>query len=767
MTGGNDRPDGDERRQTEEAEEKFERLFRGSPAPMALNSLPEGRFTDVNDAFLSAHGYSREEILGRTTAELGLFFETEQDREIAEQMHAHGRVADYEIKVRCKDGTVLDGLFSGQIIESQGRQFGLTVLIDQTERKQAVEALRESEARHRAILQTAMDGFWLVDTQGRLLEVNETYCRMSGYSVQELLAMSIPDLHAAEAAGDTAARMQKIMAEGEGRFESRHRRKDGTVFDVEVSVQSRPAEGGRFVAFLRDITERKQVEQELTQSRDLLANLARLVPGVIYQYRLYPDGRSAFPYSSPGMNNIYEVAPEEVREDATPVFGRLHPDDYDRVGATIQESARTLDTFYCEFRVVLPRQGLRWRWSQAQPERTEDGGTLWHGIISDITERKQAEEDKAKLEAQLQQSQRMESVGRLAGGVAHDFNNMLGVILGHTELALEQVDTTQPLHADLAEIQKAAERSADLTRQLLAFARRQTIAPRVLDLNQTIAGMLKMLERLIGEDIDLTWRPWAELWPVRVDPSQVDQILANLCVNARDAIGGVGRVGIETGNSVFDEAYCTDHPGFVPGEYVRLVVGDDGSGMERETLAHLFEPFFTTKDVGEGTGLGLPTVYGIVKQNDGFIDVYSEPGFGTTFAIYLPRHVGGDGHAGADTLLVEDEPALLNMSRRMLASQGYTVLAAATPGEAGSLAREHPGEIHLLMTDVVMPEMNGRELSENLLSLHPGLKRLFMSGYTADIIAHHGVLDDGVCFIQKPFSIQDLAARVRGVLDGE
>jgi signal transduction histidine kinase/CheY-like chemotaxis protein len=401
------------------------------------------------------------------------------------------------------------------------------------------------------------------------------------------------------------------------------------------------------------------------------------------------------------------------------------------------------------------------------------------GVVHDITERKHTEAEKEKIHAQLTQAQKMESVGRLAGGVAHDFNNMLGVILGHAEMAMEQVDPTQPIHTDLREIRKAAERSVDLTRQLLAFARKQTIAPRVLDLNDTVEGMLKMLRRLIGEDIDLAWMPGKNLWPVKMDPSQIDQILANLCVNARDAIADVGKITIATGAAAFDEAYCADYAGFVPGEYILLAVSDDGCGMDKETLSHLFEPFFTTKGVGKGTGLGLATVYGIVKQNNGFVNVYSEPGQGTTFKVYLPRYEGKSEQArteglqkplmrGHETVLVvEDEPALLDLNKFMLEKQGYLVLTAGTPGEAIRLAEEYTGEIHLLMTDVVMPEMNGRDLAKKMLSLYPNLKRLFMSGYTANVIAHHGVLDDGVHFIQKPFTRKDLAAKVRETLDGE
>jgi two-component system cell cycle sensor histidine kinase/response regulator CckA len=395
----------------------------------------------------------------------------------------------------------------------------------------------------------------------------------------------------------------------------------------------------------------------------------------------------------------------------------------------------------------------------------------------DQTERKRTEEEKAKLQNQLLQSQKMESVGRLAGGVAHDFNNMLGVILGHTEIALERMDPSDPLNAHLAEIRKAAQRSSDITGQLLAFARQQTIMPKVLNMNETVANMLKMLQRLIGEDIDLKWQSEANLWSIKVDPSQIDQILANLCVNARDAIAGVGKVAIETGNICLDKTYCADHEGFVPGDYVLLTVSDNGCGMDKETTDKIFEPFFTTKGVGKGTGLGLATVYGIVKQNSGFIQVYSETGHGTTFKIYLPRHVGEADEAkteespeplkqGRETVLVvEDEPALLDLNKLQLEAQGYRVFPAGTPGEAIRLAEECSEEIHLLMTDVVMPEMNGRELATKILSLYPSLKCLFTSGYTADVIAHHGVLDKGVYFIQKPFSRKSLAAKVREVLD--
>ncbi|MBM9538647.1 PAS domain S-box protein, partial [Desulfobulbus alkaliphilus] len=399
------------------------------------------------------------------------------------------------------------------------------------------------------------------------------------------------------------------------------------------------------------------------------------------------------------------------------------------------------------------------------------------GISTDITERKRVEKEHAELQEQLLQAQKMETVGRLAGGVAHDFNNMLGVIIGYAEMALEQVAPDQPMHKALHGIQQAAQRSADLTRQLLAFARKQTIAPRIIDLNETVEGVLKMLRRLIGENIDLIWLPGRNLRPVNMDPSQIDQILANLCVNARDAIEGPGKVTIETGMASLDEAWCAVHTGAAPGRYLLLAVSDNGHGMDRETISHIFEPFFTTKEQGQGTGLGLASVYGAVTQNKGFITVYSEPGQGTTFRIYLPPHVitteplpaqdrvGAAARGHETILLVEDEPNILEMTTMMLERQGYTVVAAGTPGEAIRLAQEYPGRIDLLITDVIMPEMNGLDLAGNILTVYPDVQCLFMSGYTASVIARHGVLDKEVNFIQKPFTKNDLTTKVREVLD--
>jgi PAS domain S-box-containing protein len=393
-----------------------------------------------------------------------------------------------------------------------------------------------------------------------------------------------------------------------------------------------------------------------------------------------------------------------------------------------------------------------------------------------IADRAFAEAERETMHEQFLQAQKMESVGRLAGGVAHDFNNMLAAIMGYTELVLSKINPSDSIYDDLLEVQKAAQRSADLTRQLLAFARRQTISPRVVDLNDIVDGHINMLSRLIGEQISLAWHPRADLWPVCVDPVQISQLLTNLCVNARDAIADVGMITIETGNAIFDATYCLEHPGFSAGDFAQLSVSDNGSGMDKTVVAHLFEPFFTTKGPGTGTGLGLATVYGVVKQNNGFINVYSEPGHGSVFKVYLPRHVGTVEAAlapqveaapavGHETvLLVEDEPAMLAMARTALSRLGYDVLSAAAPAAAIQLATSFTGPIHVLLTDVVMPGMNGRDLATRLQALRPGLVCVYMSGYTADMMGARGALDEGVAFIEKPFTFADLGRTIRKAL---
>jgi PAS domain S-box-containing protein len=644
----------------------------------------------------------------------------------------------------------------------------MTQLISETtfqkfEQMELNKAIEESEVKFRSYVDNAPHGIFITDENGKYIDVNPAACKITGYSKKELLNLSIPDLIQPDFIETGMKNFQKLTRKGSVKNDLGFVAKSGenrfwNVSAVKLSNQ-------RFLRFVKDITERKQAELALLESETRFkalhnASFGGIIihdQGVILECNQGLSEITGYEYAELiGMNGLLLIS-EKSRKKVTDNIRAGYEKPYEAFG--LRKNGE-------EFPMRLEARNVPYKGKQV---RTVE--------FRDITEQKQAEAEKEKLQAQLSQAQKMESVGRLAGGVAHDFNNMLNIILGNTEMAIEDIAPDDPVHANLGEILSAAKRSADITRQLLAFSRKQTIAPKVINLNDTIESMLRMLRRLIGEDIDLAWLPGANIRQVRMDPSQIDQILANLCINARDAIADVGKITIETGNTTFDSACFATHPGFVAGDFVLLAVSDDGCGMDQETISKMFEPFFSTKDVGKGTGLGLATVYGIVKQNDGFINVYSEPDQGTTFRIYLPQYrseadnpekktadkIDMDGNE--TILLVEDEPSILRMTRIMLERMGYTILAAGTPGEAIALAREHAGEIHMLMTDVVMPEMNGRDLAKNLLSLYPDLKRLFMSGYTANVIAHHGVLDEGVQFIHKPFSKQDLAIKVRKVLD--
>jgi two-component system cell cycle sensor histidine kinase/response regulator CckA len=699
-----------------------------------------------------------------------------------------------DVRMLKLDGTVFWAQLTATAAQGPGGEpVCHVVLIDITRRRRTEELLRQERELYFDLVNSQPAGIYRLRVFPRaqwrkdawigsedppfILElVNDRFCELLGISRQILETNPgiISDLVATEDKAEFARKNEEANArlipfQWEGRLLI-----GGKTIWAHFESLPRPVENGEILwtGFLYDISEARRADEALRESEARYRSLVEGTPGIVYSYS---NQRGGLYYSS-RVADLLGYLPEQLY--AQPMLWRhsIHPDDLGRVEQRILRAASG-NAFSIEYR-IRDAQG-HWHWfdDRSTECKREGAEVIIEGYALDITARKMAEEENAKLEALLQQAQKMESVGRLAGGVAHDFNNMLGVILGYAELALGQVDPAQPLHADIEEIHKAACRSADLTRQLLAFARKQAVAPKVLDLNDTVAAILKMLHRLVGEDIDLAWQPGADLWPVNVDPSQIDQILANLCVNGRESISGVGTLTITTKNCTIDESYCATHAECVPGEYVLLAVGDDGCGMAVETVARIFEPFFTTKAVGRGTGLGLSTVYGIVKQNNGIIDVLTQPNQGTTFRIYLPRHLGKPGQArtegvpgpvprGHETiLLVEDEPAILVLTKRMLEKHGYTVLTASSPGEALRLAREHVGEIHLLMTDVIMPEMNGRVLARNLLSLYPHVKRLYMSGYTADVIAHRGVLDEGVHFIQKPFSAEELATVVRDALE--
>ncbi len=631
------------------------------------------------------------------------------------------------------------------------------------ERKRAEEVLQESETLFRNLFQYHAAVKFIIDPDtGNIIDANQAAENYYGWPIEQLKQMRIQDINTLSPE-EMKQEMEKASTLKKVCFEFRHRRADGSVRNVEVfSSKIHVKRKDLLHSIIHDVTERKQVQAERER---LLAAIEQTRDVIVIT-----DPEGIIQYTNPAFETVSGYTRREV-------IGRR---------PNISKSGKHDETFYRGLWETIT-SGKTWTGHLINKRKDgelyteeatispvcDDSGKIvnYVAVKRDITEH-------LRLSAQFQQAQKMESVGRLAGGVAHDYNNMLGVIIGYTELAMQSVDPADRMHADLEEILKAARRSTDITRQLLAFARKQTISPVALDLNQTVESMLKMLRRLIGEDIDLAWLPKAALWPVKMDPAQIDQILANLCVNARDAIAGVGRISIETDKVTFDANYCANHAGFIPGEFVLLAVSDDGCGMDKGILENIFEPFFTTKTAEKGTGLGLATVYGIVKQNSGFINVYSEPGQGTTLRIYLPRLVGENEETkteetveashglGETVLLVEDELVLLNMSKRMLEKLGYRVLTAGSPGEALRMIHDHDGKIDLLMTDVIMPEMNGRELAEQAATIRPGLKCLFMSGYTANVIAHHGVLNADVEFIQKPFGLKDLGAKVRKVVKG-
>ena len=718
------------RSQLRESEKKYRNLFEYSRDGIVVVDKA-GQFLDANQAYCDMLGYTVGELRSmddflQITPEK--FRKWELDEIWNQRLMKDGFSGIYEKEYIRKDGTIIPiELQSFTIFDSFGKvEYLWGVARDITERKRAEEDLRESEEQVRITLEAILSpegdigDLKLKD----IIDAPAIQAIMEDFFALTGMGVAILDLH-----GDVlvACGWQDICV----KFHRVHPE-----------------------------TFRNCVESDTELSRGV-------EPGTSKLYRC--------------RNNMWDIATPITlggRHMGNVFLGQFLFKDEEPDRGVFLEQARRYGFDENEYLLALDRVP---RWSRAKVEQVMDFYSRFARMISDLSygniklARSLTERD--RLESQLLQSQKMEAVGRLAGGIAHDFNNMLSVILGNTELALAQLDLPVQCRDSLQEIHSAARRSADLTHQLLAFARRQTITPRILSLNDTVNEMLNMLQRLIGENIELIWKPQSDIWPVKIDPTQVDQVLANLLVNARDAIEGVGEVTIGVENKQLDKAYCAEHPGFVPGEYVVLTVSDSGCGMDSEKTKNIFDPFFTTKEQGAGTGLGLSMVYGIVKQNKGFIYVYSEPDKGTVFRIYLPRYTkkfeAEAAHSpppiapgGKETvLLVEDEPAILKLTGQMIEKLGYKVLSASMPCEAIRLAEEHIGDIHLLITDVIMPEMNGRQLAKKILNIYPGIKRLFVSGYTADIIADHNVLDESVHFLQKPFSLETLAAKIREVLE--
>ena len=651
-------------------------------------------------------------------------------------------------------------------------QFVSTQVAMAIERKRAEEAVRASEARLKALLDSALDACVTMDETGRITSWSAAAEAVFGWPAWETIGRSLAATIIPRQHREGHARgLARFLETGEGpilrqRIEITALHRDGREFPVELTVTpTRLGDHWLFGAFVRDLTDAKRAEQALRRSE---ASYRGLVEHAAYGiYRATADGKFLMVnpalFTMLGYPSAEDVLQLDISRDAyvDPAARVRILERCEQFGSAIEEVAwRRRDGSTITVRL------------NGRPVRGPDGALeCFEFIVDDVTEQR-------ALEERLRQTQKMEAVGRLAGGIAHDFNNLLTAILGSVDFLRRALGPEHPEHAETEEIQKAAVRAADLTRQLLAFSRQQVLAPKVLELDALVTNLEKMLCRLIGEDVELRFAPKAARAAVRADPGQLEQVIVNLVVNARDAMPRGGKLTIETATVDLDAAYAWEHGTVEPGRYVMLAVTDTGVGIDRAARARLFEPFFTTKEFGKGTGLGLATVYGIVKQSGGYIWVYSEPGQGATFKVYLPRvEPGGEPVAarpsparalgGTETiLLAEDEAAVRNLARRVLEKHGYKLLLAATGRDGVQLATQHAGPIDLLVTDVVMPEMGGRELAQRLAALQPGLKVLYLSGYTDDMIVRHGVLEAGVAFLQKPFTPDTLLRKIREVLDG-
>ena len=644
------------------------------------------------------------------------------------------------------------------------------------ERKRAEEALRESEARYRSLIETSPDAIILTDLEGNLLMANQEAARLLGVdSVEELLSGEVNafDLIAPEDRQRSIANVRKTLEERGVRAEYKVLRMDGGTFPAEMNVSLiRDAEGKpeAFIGVVRDITGRREAEEVIRQSEENLATTLDSIGDAVIAtdedgkvVRMNPvaetlTGWKTNEAAGRDLAEIFRVVDEGGEPLESPVEGVI------REGKVVELAEHT---------ELVSLDGTERRITHsAAPIRGRDG--VINGVVlvfRDVTE-------SYKLQKQLQQSQKMEAIGQLAGGIAHDFNNLLTVIQGNADLGLMKTESDSTLRKEFEEIRKTARRASELTHQILAYSRRLILSPKIIDLNDVIASMDSMLRRIIGEDVILRTVGGEGLWNVKADPTQLEQVIVNLAVNGRDAMPKGGKLTIETANVELDESYAKTHPVSIAGPYVMLSVSDTGCGMSEEVKKNIFEPFYTTKIEGRGTGLGLSTVYGIVKQSGGYIFVYSELGKGTCFKVYMPRVMGEAEEIateeaqdqrleGSETILVvEDEDEVREMTARILEEYGYSTIKAGSGKEALKACKRMKDEIDMLLTDVVMPEMSGGEVAEAICRIFPNVKVLFMSGYAENAIVHHGELKPGTPYINKPFGTVELARKVRRVLDG-
>ena len=750
-----------------ESEERFRSTFENAGIGMALVDM-QGHPIKSNPALRQMFGYSGEELSRMTFTE----FSHPDDRELDWGLYselAAGKREKYEIEKRYlkKGGGVVWGQLTVSLVKgSDGRPLCAVGMVqDITERKRAEEEMYKSRQMLKSILDTIPQRVFWKDRNILYLGCNQAFAMDAGLKdPAEIIGKDDHDLTWKETAERYRADDKRVMEQETPRlnFEEPQNRPDGSVWSLltnKLPLRDREGKVIGVIGTYEDISARKRAEEEHTR---LMTAIEQAAEGVVVT-----DAAGEIAYVNPAFSAMTGYSREEALGKNPRILKSGNQDAafYKSMWATILAG----EVWRGEMINRRKDGSLYTENMSITPVRNEHGKTThFVSMKEDITARK-------LLEDQFRQAQKMEAVGRLAAGVAHDFNNLLTIIIGYSDMMLEQFVSGDPLRAYTIEIKGAGERAVGMTRQLLAFSRQQVVAPQVLDLNTLVANLTKLLKRLIGEDIDLVFNPGSFPATVKADPGHIDQVLMNLAVNSRDAMPRGGKLTIETSPVQVDGAYSSIHFPMPAGPYVMLAVSDTGSGMGKEIQSHIFEPFFTTKAQGKGTGLGLATVYGMVKQSGGYIWVYSEPGAGTTFKIYLPAVTGTPEAAreivvaagGSETiLLVEDDAGLRGLARLVLEGRGgYQVLESSGGNEAQMFAGKHKGPIHLLLTDVVMPGMSGRELSEGLAALRPEMKILYMSGYTDDTVLRHGVLEEGMAFLQKPFTAESLLRKVREVLD--
>ncbi len=750
-----------------ESKEKYRILLENSL--QGLSIIQDDHFVFCNSAFAAMSGYSVEELLSFPDSKALLH---PDDRELVHERYQNRLAGNpvpprHEHRIRRKDGTDRWVETFASRIDYNGRPAVQVVDMDITDSKVAMDQLRQLANEQKTILSTIIMGICYLINR-KVQWINPALLSMFGYEAHELLGKDTSIFYSDQEDYRRLAREgYPQLAKGKVYFtEVCMKKKDGSLFWCGLTGQAvaQSLDGGSIWVF-NDITEHRRIEEALRASEERFKRLVHNSNDII---TVLDEKGMQISVNGP-VEKVLGYRAEELI--GTNAFNLIHPDDTE---SATQIFGKALMQPGISLRIEFRYRHKNGTWVDLEAV----GTNLLHDlIVQGVVLNSRNNTERKKLEAQLQQASKMEALGALAGGVAHDFNNLLNVINGYCELLLDDLGTEDPMRNDLDQIRKAGQRATSLTSQLLAFGRKQLLQPEILDLNDDIAQMSSMLRRMIREDIDLITIAQPDLNRIKADPGQIQQIVMNLAINARDAMCAGGKLVIETANIDFDEDYIQKHPEVRAGSYVMLAISDNGIGMDAATQSRIFEPFFTTKEKGKGTGLGLATVYGIVKQSNGFIWVYSEPGEGTTFKIYFPRAEDNtarltlesksvEGARGVETVLIsEDERSVRALAAQILRKRGYNVLEASSGKEALDIAKKYAGEIHLVVTDVVMPGISGTELVSRLKTIRPGIKVLYVSGYTDNAIVHHGILDAGVAFLQKPFSVDGLASKVREVID--